>query len=318
MGFSRRTPPFSCLFILAMLFASPAMADCLAVRGVGSIETSVTSLLSAPDLEAARAASARLALAIDTLDSTESSADLSSYLAARRAALARIEGGDLEGAKRLLADPAIRSAAMRVASGGGDDCFEEASSTPEQPAVDATGAAAASASGGSGGGGTGDDASGDGRLGGELKLADSIGTARGIDWSAVSWSSVLNDGRFIAPLIGGLTLITFCGAIFALFSDRRREPRYLCYLPVEISSAGRKLATAMVDVNRTGARVVIEGEPVKPGDPVAISVDGRLRPAVVIWEKHGRAGVRFKEALGGRELRHIEAMARSGAGFEKV
>ena len=291
--------------------ASPVLANCGLARTVSQAEAAVESVLNATTLAGATEAGLALATAIRAAeDASAGDASAARYLSSRRDAVRLLEAGDAAGARAALASS--RELAGSLLRAGGEDCIENEEASPLEPASAASEetaalVAAVSPSAGALNASSGRSAST------ARSLPDRISGGKSVDWS-----SAFADTSVFAPIVGGLTLLTFFGAIYSLFQERRTDKRYLCYLPVEVSRDSQRAESAMLDVNRTGARVVIENLSVKPGDSVAISIGGKLRNAVVIWSKKGRAGVRFERALATRDLRSIESIARAGAGFERV
>lgn len=94
---------------------------------------------------------------------------------------------------------------------------------------------------------------------------------------------------------------------------RRRDPRYLCYMPVEVKTETGEMATHIVDISKAGARIATRNL-ITDGDHVEITIQGVGHHASMVWTKPNFGGARFETRLTRREMKSILDRARRGAG----
>ncbi len=91
---------------------------------------------------------------------------------------------------------------------------------------------------------------------------------------------------------------------------RRSEPRAYLVLPASAELLTGHLRVRLLDLSASGAR--IEGQDLpEPGKDVVLRCGGVDTFGTVTWAANGRCGVHFDEAISGRELVAIRALAQS-------
>ena len=86
----------------------------------------------------------------------------------------------------------------------------------------------------------------------------------------------------------------------AVHHERRNARRISLSLPVEAELGGGRKVVQLVELSRTGARIVLADAPVGAG--VVIRRAGIESAGAIVWADDGQAGIHFREALGERDF----------------
>lgn len=290
------------VFAAFLAAAGEARATCGLPHAVSGLEAALASALDAPEGAAREAAMEEAARLLASVEG--GSAEVSAYLADRAAALRLIGAGAPGAARARLSRFDFRPLAERVAADAENADCPEGEGETRAPGFGGDSGAEAAAS-------DGFDAAGG-------------GAGRGPARPLAAAGRITNRSGPIEPLldgVSGLLLAALVAAPAAAFAAhrirvirRRREGRYLCYLPVALSGRYRDEAARMVDFSRNGARVTMAGHLLDVGEEVELAYLGMTRTARVRWARRGSVGVRLTEPLSDAEFDMVLKAASRGAG----
>ncbi len=291
------------------LLLSGARADeCGPPPVVPRVEAALSAALAAPagaTRDAALAEAARL-----LAEGGDGSPEIEAYLRNRDSARAFIAAGAPEAAQARLAAFDFRPLARKVA-----EAAAEADCPPGETATAIPGA----------GDGLGEPATEADRfdVAGAAPLA-ALGPAK----TPEAASGLANKARALkieADRLGGLLLALLVAAPAAAFVAhrvqvyrRRREGRYLCYMPAAVAGRYRDERAIVVDFSRGGARLSLEAHMLEVGEDVEIDYAGLQRAAQVRWVRRRSVGLQLDEPLSDEEFDTVMDAARAGAGADRA
>ncbi|MFN3262853.1 MAG: PilZ domain-containing protein [Pikeienuella sp.] len=294
--------------VLALLASGALAEECGPPPVVPRVEAALSAALSAPAGAAREAALAEATKLI--AEGGDGSPEIDAYLRNRAAARAFIAAGALSAAKERLAAFDFRPLARKVA-----EAAAEADCPPGETETALPGA----------GDGLGEPATAPDRfdMAGAAPLA-ALGPAK----TPEAASGLANKARALkigADRLGGLLLAFLVAAPAAAFVAhrvkvyrRRREGRYLCYIPAALAGQYRDETAIVVDFSRSGARLALDAHIVEIGEEVEIDYAGLQRAAHVRWVRRRSVGIQLDEPLSDEAFDKVMDAARAGAGVDRA
>ena len=103
-------------------------------------------------------------------------------------------------------------------------------------------------------------------------------------------------------------------AFLAVRRNRRSYTRYICFLPAELVIGRTSIATHLIEISQSGAKISIT-DPMEAGMTVSLSIDDVDHEASVVWANDSCAGVQFSEVMPQQRL--ADMLGQNGGGYER-